>query len=165
VLDAFLEMNAFDVEAYQAALIPIYDRWKPLYRRFGGGSVYLVGDAAGHVKVSTVGGLVTGFRGAEAVVKAILSGTSRVADKGLRWELSLHLLVRKVLHEFGEEDYCRLLDLTTGRSHRSLGRVTRDEVFKLLLRVAWGQPELFVDALRAVSRRASFHTSASTQSA
>ena len=36
--------------------------------------MYLGGDAAGHVKVSTVGGVVTGFRGALGVVEAILNG-------------------------------------------------------------------------------------------
>ena len=162
-LDRFLALKGFVGTSYQAALIPVYDRWRNLARRIGGVPVYLVGDAAGHVKVSTVGGLVTGFRGAEVVAGAI-SGSSRASESALRWELSLHLLVRKVLHEFGEPDYCRLLDLTTGRSHRSLGRVTRDEAFKVLLRVAWGQPELFVDAARAIGRRRSFHSEASPQS-
>lgn len=157
-LDRFLEQKGFRAESYQAALIPIYDRWTHLQREISGVPVYLVGDAAGHVKVSTVGGLVTGFRGAEAVVDAIAQGRRRVSAKGLRWELSLHLLVRKVLHEFEEHDYCRLLDLTTGRARRSLGRVTRDEAFKVLLRVAWGQPELFFDAVRAVRRTDSFHS-------
>ena len=46
-------------------------------RRVGAGNVYLVGDAAGQVKVSTVGGTVTGLRGAQAVALAILGQRAR----------------------------------------------------------------------------------------
>ena len=65
-LEQFLEKRKFDPIEFQGARIPVYKRWIPVRRKVGSGSVYLVGDAAAQVKVSTVGGIVTGFRGALA---------------------------------------------------------------------------------------------------
>jgi flavin-dependent dehydrogenase len=66
-LERFLERHHLDPFEYQAARIPVYSKWIPVRRRLAGGDVYLVGDAAGHVKVTTVGGIVTGLRGAWGV--------------------------------------------------------------------------------------------------
>src|SRR5207249_7597277 len=73
-LNRFLEKQHLEPLEFQAARIPLYTRWIPVRRRLSGANVYLVGDAAGHVKVTTVGGIVTGFRGATAVAEAILNG-------------------------------------------------------------------------------------------
>jgi len=63
---------------WQGARIPVYRGWVPVRRQIGNGEVYLVGDAAAQVKVSTVGGIVTGFRGALGVSQALLqNGRSR----------------------------------------------------------------------------------------
>ena len=74
VLEHFLEKRHLEPRGFQGARIPIYTGWIPVRRQLAGGDVYLVGDAAGQVKVTTVGGIVTGFRGAVAVAEAILNG-------------------------------------------------------------------------------------------
>lgn len=154
-LDAFLSDKGYEAESYQAARIPCYGRWKSPHKRLQGADVYLVGDAAGHVKVSTVGGLVTGFRGAEAVVRAVLTG-SGIRMGAFRLEMDLHLLIRKVLHDFKEDDYARLLQITSGRSSNSMGRISRDQALAVLLRVGRAQPRLFLGAARAILSRKSF---------
>jgi flavin-dependent dehydrogenase len=63
VLENFLEKKHFEPLSFQGARIPVYMGWVPVDRNVGGGKVYLVGDAAGQVKVTTVGGIVTGVRG------------------------------------------------------------------------------------------------------
>ena len=68
-----MEKRGFKPLGYQGAKIPVYDRWTPVERRVGAGRVFLVGDAAGQVKVSTVGGIVTGFRGAIGVSESIVN--------------------------------------------------------------------------------------------
>ncbi len=73
-LDRFLDKRGLTPVEYQGARIPLYTRWIPVHRKVGEGDVYLVGDAAGHVKITTVGGIVTGFRGAMAVAERILNG-------------------------------------------------------------------------------------------
>jgi len=63
-IEKFLEKKEMEPLEWQGARIPVYRKWVPVQRSMGKGDVYLVGDAAAQVKVSTIGGIVTGFRGA-----------------------------------------------------------------------------------------------------
>ena len=141
MLDDFLDAKGFRALEYQAARIPRYDRWIPTHKKLGSGDVFLVGDAAGQVKVSTVGGLVTGFRGALGVVEKILHGRTKQL-RSLKLELESHRLVRRVMHSFSEEDYCSLIDLLNDRTVSSLQRHTRDEAPSILWKLALSQPKL-----------------------
>src|ERR1700722_13196537 len=73
-LENFLEKRGLKPIEFQGARIPVYKKWIPVRKQIGNGSVYLVGDAAAQVKVKTVGGTVTGFRGALGAAEAILNG-------------------------------------------------------------------------------------------
>jgi len=149
-LERFMEKRGFTPLEFQAARIPVYDRWTPVERRVGAGRVFLVGDAAGHVKVSTVGGIVTGFRGALGVSEAILnSGESREL-RSLRRELDLHLLIRKTIHQFKQADYSRLVDLMNVSTRRSLSQYTRDEAARVLWYISLSQPRLLLLGLRGL---------------
>lgn len=149
-LENFLERRALAPIEFQTALIPRYASWISSHRKIEKSHVYLVGDAAGHVKVTTVGGLVTGFRGALAVVDAITNGGSSRHFKGLRLELDLHLLVRRALNHFREKDYAKLLDLLTPSVKRSLSLLNRDETSKLLFHMFLRQPLLLLLGLRSL---------------
>jgi len=149
-MERFLETHGLTALEFQGARIPVYERWVPPVRRLGGGRVFLVGDAAGHVKVSTVGGIVTGFHGALGIVETVLHGGSSQALRTLRRELGLHRLVRRTLHRFTEADYLRLLDAMNGRARRLLSAYTRDEATPLLLRLCVGQPRFLFLGLRAL---------------
>lgn len=153
ILDSFLQEKGFTVHDYQAARIPCYVGWVDPYRRLGGSEVYLVGDAAGHVKVSTVGGIVTGFRGAAGVANAISSGSRLKELAAIRLELNLHLYVRRALHSFSTEDYCALLDLLNSGVRDSLARFNRDETPGLFMRLARTQPRLVALLLKGLVRR------------
>ncbi len=149
-LERFLEKKELVPIEFQAAQIPQYTGWIPVHRRIGEGDVYLVGDAAGHVKVTTVGGIVSGFRGAMGVAEAILNGGSSRELRGLRREMSLHLLIRRVLHTFTQEDYCSLFDLLNPSAKRPLTDYSRDEVYKVLWRLCLRQPRILLVGLRAL---------------
>jgi flavin-dependent dehydrogenase len=151
-LEKFLEKRKLDPIGFQAARIPVYERWVPVHRPVGKGSVYLVGDAAGQVKVTTVGGIVTGFRGALGVAQAILNRGSREL-RTLRRELDLHLLLRRSLHDFQQADYSRLVDLLNAPAKRSLADYSRDEAWKILWRVCLSQPRLVLLGLRGLLSR------------
>jgi flavin-dependent dehydrogenase len=137
--EEFLEKKGLEPIEFQGARIPVYSRWIPVHRRVGEGSVYLVGDAAGQVKVTTVGGIVTGLRGARGVAEAIVGGTSREL-RALRRELDLHLLLRRTMHEFKQADYSRMVDLLNDSTMQSLAKYSRDEAWKVLSRVCVRQP-------------------------
>jgi flavin-dependent dehydrogenase len=151
-LEKFLAKRKLDPISFQAARIPVYKRWVPVHRQVGQGSVYLVGDAAGQVKVTTVGGIVTGFRGALGVAQAILNGSSGEL-RTLRRELDLHLLLRRSLHDFQQADYSQLVDLLNDPAKQSLAEYSRDEAWKILWRVCLSQPRLVLLGLRGLLSR------------
>ena len=149
-LDRFLKTRRLEPIEFQAARIPGYARWVPIHQRVGEGDVYLVGDAAGQVKVTTVGGLVTGFRGALGVAEAILNGGASRELTALRRELNIHLLIRRALHHFAQKDYVGLLDLLNRSAQRSLGAHTRDEAGKLLRHLCLLRPRFLLLGLRVL---------------
>ncbi|MBZ5502124.1 MAG: NAD(P)/FAD-dependent oxidoreductase [Acidobacteriia bacterium] len=152
-LEQFLEKRGLEPLEFQGARIPVYKRWIPVRRQLGQSSVYLVGDAAAQVKVSTVGGTVTGFRGALGVTEAILNGGTSRELRSLRRELDLHLLLRRTLHDFQQPDYSRMVDLLNDAAKESLGEYSRDEAWKILWRVCLRQPRLLLLGLRGLLMR------------
>jgi flavin-dependent dehydrogenase len=147
--DRFLAKKGFEPLEWQGARIPVYKRWVPVQRTVGNGEVYLVGDAAAQVKVSTVGGIVTGLRGAKGVADRILrNGKSELL--ALRRELGTHWLIRRTLHYFQQEDYSRLVDMLNDSTRESLGEINRDESTRLLWNVVRTQPKLVLMGLRGL---------------
>lgn len=156
VLARFLSRHDLTPTSFQGARIPIYTGWTPVRRQLPGGEVYLVGDAAGHVKVTTVGGIVTGFRGARGVVEDILNGRSNGRLQSLRRELNIHLIIRKLIHGFTQSHYSHLVDLLNTRARQDLEAHTRDEPGRVLWRLCLHQPRFLLLGLRALLSGASF---------
>jgi flavin-dependent dehydrogenase len=152
-LARFLEKKGMEPLEWQGARIPIYRKWIPVQRRIGNGSVYLVGDAAAQVKVSTVGGIVTGFRGADGVAETILHGGRSRELLTLRRELGTHWLLRRTMHHFQQEHYSQLVDLLNAATRETLSEVTRDESTRLLWNVLRRQPKLVLLGLRGLLLR------------
>jgi flavin-dependent dehydrogenase len=148
-LDAFLEETGLEPLEYQAAHIPAYEKWIRFHKRVGSGEVYLVGDAAGQVKVSTVGGIVTGFRGAVAVAEQIL-GHANGTGKRLKRELDLHLRIRRAMHHFTQDDYVSVIDKLNASAMRSLGAHGRDDASKILLSLLRSRPQLLLYGIRSL---------------
>lgn len=112
--------------------------------------MFLVGDAAGHVKVTTVGGVVTGLRGAAGVVREILGSRSGNHLRALRKELNLHLLVRSALHRFNQDDYVRLIDMLNEPAIKALSEYSRDSASQVLWRLCLAQPRLLLLGSRSL---------------
>jgi flavin-dependent dehydrogenase len=146
----FLEKKQMEPLEWQGARIPVYRRWVPVRRRVGKADVFLVGDAAAQVKVSTIGGIVTGFRGARGVADAILRNGRSPELIALRRELGTHWLIRRALHHFQQKDYSQLVDLLNTATRQSLGEVNRDESMRLLWSVFRRQPRLVLLGLRGL---------------
>ncbi|HXM94514.1 MAG TPA: NAD(P)/FAD-dependent oxidoreductase [Candidatus Dormibacteraeota bacterium] len=148
--ERFLEKKKLEPLEWQGARIPVYRRWVPVRRRVGNGDVYVVGDAAAQVKVSTVGGIVTGFRGALGVAQAILQNGRSRELRALRRELGTHWLIRQALHRFAQKDYSQLVDMLDASTRQSLGEINRDESTRLLWNVVRRQPKLILLGLRGL---------------
>ena len=150
LIDRFAADQSLTVLGYQGAKIPEYAGWTSLHRRMGGGDVYLAGDAAGHVKVTTVGGVVDGLWGARAVADTITSGRRGCAASSLRAELGMHWLIRAVLNRFGDADYRALLENIGHGPRGSLARYSRDEATKLMWDLIRRRPRFLLLAARAI---------------
>lgn len=152
-LKSFLDEQGWQPLEYQASMVPMHKyeysaKVKEVSRR-----VFLVGDSTAQVKVTTVGGVVTGFRGVRAVVEAILEGKSIGEEsRGLKRELDLHLLVRKVLDGFSDEDYDRLIDFIDGQLKHILSAVTRDDLAMMYLKLVASQPRLVMMSAKGLLR-------------
>jgi hypothetical protein len=96
-----------------------------------------------------VGGIVTGFRGAQGVAESILRGDGREL-LALRRELSTHWLLRRTMHYFQQKDYLQLVDLLNAATRNTLSEITRDESTKLLWNVLRRQPQLILLGLRGL---------------
>jgi digeranylgeranylglycerophospholipid reductase len=150
-IERFLEKKNMEPLEWQGARIPVYRKWVPVERRIGNGRVFLVGDAAAQVKVTTVGGIVTGFRGAQAVADALLGAKQGGGElRALRRELDTHWLIRKTLHHFQQRDYSYLVDLLNIATRESLGQIHRDQSTRLLWSVLRRQPRLVLLGLRGL---------------
>lgn len=142
-LRRFLARHDLEPEAYQAAQVALYHpRLKP-WTRIGGTPVYLVGDAAGQVKVSTVGGTVSGFLGAQAAARTVLSGRSyRAQLRGVKRELNVHWLLRLLLDRLDDRGYDQLVSTVTPRVRNFLSRYDRDSMGRVVWRLPILEPRL-----------------------
>lgn len=142
-LERFLSTRGFQAAEIQAAWIPLSAPACKSWQKISGCDIYLVGDAAGHVKVTTVGGLVTGLWGARAAAESILKKISYAKTlRSLRRELFLHEVIRRVLNRFHTSDYDQLLQAIDASTASILGRHNRDELTVMALKLILTKPRL-----------------------
>lgn len=153
LLESFLEEHGYRGDEYQGAMIPLHQPRRPIEWRFGGSRVLLVGDAAAHVKVTTVGGVVSGIWGAQAAAKSLVSGTPyRRELRALHRELYLHDLVRWFMDRFHGRHYDLLLRLLNRELDLLLRTNNRDSMATKAWSLARAQPRLFLLGLDAFVR-------------
>jgi len=138
-LRRFLAHHDLEPEAYQAGQVALYHpRLKP-WTRMGKIPICLVGDAAGQVKVTTVGGTVSGFLGARAAAAALLNGRSYNSHLShFKRELNVHWLLRVLLDRLDNRGYDQLMNTVTLKVRNFLSRYDRDSMSP----VAWRLPIL-----------------------
>lgn len=125
----------------QGGLIPIYD---PSLRTEAD-NIYIVGDAAGHVKATTGGGIIPGLQSAKILAKTISEAKSY--EKGWRKELGrelwMHLKIRKGLDKFSDNDYRELIRMLSDKSSKKIfAEHNRDNIYSMFLELAIKKPGL-----------------------
>lgn len=153
LLDRFISAQGFVTIDYQVgANVPLYPlNWNTAST--GNGQVLLVGDAAGQVKVTTVGGVVTGMRGGLAAARSILNNTPYDVElRSLRSELLSHAIVRYVLDYFTDEDYDQLLKMLNRQTLKVLSRYHRDNLLKILWLILLSQPNWLLLTMRVLMK-------------
>lgn len=153
LLRRFLEREGFKAEAYQGARIALYHPRLQVETRVGSVPVLLVGDAAGQVKVTTVGGTVSGLLGAAAAARALIQKRPYALEsRAVTRELQLHWGMRVALDHFDNRAYDQLVASVNPRVRQFLGAHNRDEMAGVAWRLASLQPQLFALAPQIVFR-------------
>jgi len=150
LLRGFLVRQRLSPVRHQGARVAMYAPRLIPSATVGETRVCLVGDAAGQVKVTTVGGTVTGLLGAEAAVRAIVNQSSYARElRSLRRELDLHWRIRCFLDRLDGPGYAFLLSSLSDPVRGFLARHNRDSIAPVFWRLPLLQPKFLLLALRA----------------
>jgi geranylgeranyl reductase family protein len=137
-----------NIKEIQAGLIPIYDADYRTTGRISNVRCYVIGDAAGHVKATTGGGIIPGLRYVKALVDCIASG-KKYEPKNVEKELKTHLFVRKILNRFLQKDYEDAITMVRKQRIKNIfSEGDRDSVIKLLPRLIIAEPRLLKFGLK-----------------
>jgi geranylgeranyl reductase family protein len=146
--DAFCAQLGYDkkdIVAHQGGLIPVFNPRNTWYAKKQGIHAFLLGDAAGQIKSTTGGGIIPSLRCATFLARCIGQGhySHYTTSPLLRHnrELYMHLIVRKMLDCFSDDDYDRLVAMCSRRSARRIfSRVSRDNSVRLAMRLFFAHP-------------------------
>jgi|ETN02SMinimDraft_4_1059925.scaffolds.fasta_scaffold48226_2 digeranylgeranylglycerophospholipid reductase len=130
-----------EVVRYLGGLIPRYDGLITCYEN----GIYLVGDAGGHVKATTGGGIIPGMKAARGLVSALKDGTSydRAWRKETGFNLFTHLKIRQMLDTFSDADYNRLISyMGSKRVQKVMRKSDREYPASFLLKLFFAEPRL-----------------------
>lgn len=136
--DKFMKEHNFVAKEIQAGLIPLYHPQQKLHKE----NCYLVGDAAGFVKATTLGGLIPGLKQAEILAKSILEGKDYKKEvRLLRRKMKLHLIVHNILNKFNDRDFDKMIQyVKQPRIQKIFEKHTRENPLPILLKVGLKEP-------------------------
>lgn len=128
-LNNFIARHGFKPMGFQAGTVAMYRPGQRIATRIGSAPILLVGDAAGHVKVTTVGGTVSGILGGGAAVRSILNGTRYEQElRAVQRELNLHWYMRCLLDRMKNSSYDGLAGALDPEALQFLSEHNRDEM-------------------------------------
>ena len=119
-----VKVNKKDFVECQSGVIPVFDYNSKCCKD----NIYLIGDAAGHVKSTTLGGIVYGMRAAKILSSVLENGGDydKLLRKKIGRDLWLHSKAAEFLSNFGEEGWDEFIKLLR---KTDLGRFNRDNPF------------------------------------
>lgn len=127
------------VVEWQSGLIPVYDSKLKIEKD----NIYLIGDAAAHVKATTAGGIIQGMHAAEAAAESIETKKSftKLCNQRIKKDLDTSLFIRKVLDSFTDKDYDRLVRLSGSKKAMKVWSAhDRDKISSYFLKLVIAQP-------------------------
>lgn len=138
--DKFIRKHDFEIKEMQAGVIPLFNSKQKLKK----GNCYLLGDAAGFVKATTLGGIIPGLKQAEILAGCINNGNDYEQEiKPLVRKLKLHLSLRKAFNRFSDQDWDRLISyISQPKIQEVFEKYTRDNPVPLALNSLLKEPRL-----------------------
>lgn len=106
--DKFMQKHNYNAVEMQAGTIPLFYPRQELHKD----NCYVIGDAAGYVKATTLGGIIPAMKQAAILVDCINTGKDFEKEVvPLKHRMQMHLSVKKVLDKFSDKDWNRLVGL------------------------------------------------------
>jgi digeranylgeranylglycerophospholipid reductase len=129
------------ITSWRGGMIPEYDSKINTQKD----NIYLVGDAATHVKATTGGGIIPGMKAAEALADSIKNKKDYDSEwrKRTGKDLWLHLKMRQTLNKFSDKDYNYLIKLMDQeRISSMLSKHEREYPSQFMARLVLKEPRL-----------------------
>jgi len=122
----------------QTGHIPLYNPKQILQKN----NVYLIGDAATHVKATSFGGIIPGMKAATILARD-MNNYQQTCKKEVGKDLYLSLMIRKILDRFSEKDYNDLIKkFQNEKLIKILEANSRDFPTKFALQLFLAKPSL-----------------------
>ncbi len=136
--DEFMKKHNYKAIEMQAGTIPLYHPAQKLQQD----NCYLLGDAAGFVKATTLGGLIPALNQAQALARSIQHGTSyEVESAPIAKRLRMHLRIRKLMDKFDDQDFDRLVKYVgQSRVLEILQTHTRENPLPIIMKAGITEP-------------------------
>ncbi len=135
----FGESYRQNILSWRGGMIPEYDSKMKAQK----GNIFLVGDAATHVKATTGGGIIPGMRAAEALADSIKDDKDYDTEwrKRIGMDMWIHLKMRETLNRFSDDDYDYLIGLMQQKRISSmLARHEREYPSKFMSKMLLKEP-------------------------
>jgi digeranylgeranylglycerophospholipid reductase len=135
------ENNFIPIEI-QSGIIPIFHPKQKLKK----GNCYLLGDSAGFVKATTLGGIIPGMKQAQILARSIHENLDYEKEtRPLKKKLRIHLLLRNMFNKFSDSDWDKLIKLMNKDSLQELfQKHTRENPFPLAMKAVIKEPKLLL---------------------
>ncbi len=145
--EKFMKQQHFIASEMQAGTIPIYEPKQKLFKD----NCYPLGDAAGFVKATTLGGLIPGLTQAKILTEAFNNNKNTTINQvnkqylrtiqPLRRRLRIHLLLHNMFNKFEDKDWDKLIKyMSQPRIQKILTKHTRENPIPILTKTLIKEP-------------------------
>ncbi len=136
--DKFMQQHNFTASQMQAGTIPVYHPKQKLQYK----NCYLVGDASGYVKATTLGGLVPALQQAQILVDSILNDKNyKTQLKPITRQMKLHRKIHLTFNKFSDKDWDKLVSYVNKPKVRTVFETyTRDNPIPLVTHALFAEP-------------------------
>lgn len=140
LFDQFIVQQNLTATEIQAGTIPLYHPKQKLQKD----NCYLLGDASGFVKATTLGGIIPGMKQVEILASCINDGKDYEKETNqLKKRMRLHLRLRKMFNKFSDKDWDKLVGLLGQEKLQNiLQEHTRENPLPLVMKALWKEPRL-----------------------
>lgn len=151
VFDAFLKKFQGKIISNQSGLIPTFRPKRKTHIKSTKYNTTLIGDSAGHIKNTTGGGIIPGFKAAEHYSQYF---DKFKENRQLRKELYTHFLVHNIVSRCNNAEWDQIINATK-RHKEVLDIINRDDLSKVARKVLFDKTYLKIGIKKILSGKVS----------